>query len=430
MRQRLRAILQPHLVFLPLVLVGFCCWLLPAWIIGIYRKSELSIVSLLVAGSWYLLIVAACLLARRAAAPLVWVDRAKRAYSPIFYYTLSGIALVGTMVMLGTLGSFAQILEAVREQQVNDLKMSLYSSYSAGVLTLRYAAALAGVYALYRLVILRKLSLLDTGNILLVLVCAFISARIMLIQTAFFFLFVFVNQPATTARRSFKLGRIQGAALVGAAFVAIVGFTYLRSANTYKYELGITNPVAVTGVELSRYAGMPIQVTVGVGEIIATTDVVERTRVRPVYLAPTFFQPDDIEGDNSGGVGKQWYLGLIDLPPTLTTNSAMAALVGYLGYWSFLAMPLVCFLHAFIFFAFRALNTFEARLYQGVTLYAFFEIWRLYFFSAGTFIFMNLLMLGFFAVQVGSGRLALGRRAPQRPALRGRPVPAHLHARR
>lgn len=422
--RRLQTILQPHLVYLPLVVIGLFCWLLPPRIIGISHKSELSLVALIVVVAWYFLIVVACLLARRVTASLVWVDRGRKAYSPLFYYVLSAMAVLGTLGTLGTLGSLGEVLQAIREQQVNDLKELLYSDYSAGLLTLRYAAVLAGVYALYRLLVLRKLSLLDMGNLLLMLVCAFISARIMLIQTMFCFLFVFVNQPSAV-RRPLRLSRVKGTMLAGAAFAAIVVFTYLRSANTYKYELGVTNPIAVTAVELGRYAGMPIQVTIGVGEIIATTEVVERTPIRPLYLAPTFLHSDDIESDNSGGVGKQWYLGLIDLPPTLTTNSALAALVGYLGFWAFLAMPLVCFFHALLFFAFRSLNTFEARLYQAVTLYAFFEIWRLYFFSAGSFIFLNLLMLGFFVAQVLSGRLAIGRRPPRRRAAPIRTVSPH-----
>lgn len=410
---KLKTILQPHLVFMPFVVFGFLCWLLPSEIIGVYRKSELSFASFALFVLWYSGIVFACLFARKVGRSVVWTTRAPHPYSPTFYYFLLAIATGGTIAAMIALGSFAEVMAAVREQQVNRLKEMLYSQYSAGFLTFRYAAALAGAYALYRIFVLRRRFALDYLAIALVLFCAFISARIMLIQTAFFFGFMFVNQVGNR-RRILKLGRGRAAMLAIGSFVAIVSFTYVRSASTYKEELGITNPVAVTAVELSRYAGMPIQVTLGVGEIIAESNMVESRPVRPVYLAPTFFHPDDIEADNSGGVGQQWYLGRVDIPATLTTNSAFASLVGYLGIWAFVAMPIVCFFFALPFFALARLHTLESRLYQAVILYAFFELWRVYFFSSGSFIFLNVLLVGFFVSQFLTGRLSIGLRRPTR----------------
>lgn len=409
-----RTIMQPHLVFLPLIILGFLCWLLPNRIIGIFSKSDLTFYTISVTVIWYSLIVFSCLLAKKASKTLVWQKNSNQNYSIYVYYLLTIVSVIGTVATFVSLGSLGLIMAAIRDQQVNQLKEALYSGYSAGVLTLRYTCALAGTYALYRLILLRRFGLLDLLNLLCVLMCAFLSARILLIQTGFFFVFVFLNQ-FDGRNVQIKIGKFKGIILGLMMVSVIVTFTYLRSAGTYKQELGYTNPVAVTGVELARYAGMPIQVTLGVSNLIAETDVIERMNIRLVYIAPTFFHPADIEGDNSGGVGQQWYLGYIDLPPTLTTNSAYAAMLGYLGYWSFFIMPLVCFVYSFIFFVLNSLKSLEARLTQAMILYAFFELWRLYFFSSGSFVFTTTLMLGVLLWQVLTGTISLRQRGLKVP---------------
>lgn len=415
-----RTIMQPHLVFVPLIIVGFLCWLLPARLIGIYSKSDLNFYTFSVSLIWYALIVASCLLARRAAKNLRWIKTRNYEYSISAYYILTFISVVGTISTFLSLGSLGLIMAAVRDQQVNELKEALYSGYSAGILTLRYTCALSGTYALYRIILLKRIGPIDIVNLICVLLCAFLSARILLIQTVFFFIFIFLNQLNGKSKK-LKVGKIKGIALVVIIMSVIVTFTYLRSAGTYKEELGYTNPIAVTGVELARYAGMPIQVTLGVSELVSQTDVIDRRETRMIYVAPTFFHPSDIEGDNSGGVGDQWYLGYIDLPPTLTTNSAYAAMLGYLGYWSFLIMPIVAFLYSFLYYSFRSLESVEARLIQAMILYAFFELWRLYFFSSGSFVFTTTLMLGVLMWQMLIGTISLGssrRRAFGGPGLK------------
>lgn len=410
---KLKSIMKPHLIFVPFVVLGIICWLLPASIIGVSRKSELGVVSISLFVVWYFFIVLACLAARKVAGGLVWINRSDSGYSNTFYLILTVLSAIGTVATFQTLGSLDSIIASIRSQQVNSLKEALYSDYSAGFLTFRYTAALSAAIALYRMLILRRFSPIDYLNVLFVLMCAFISARIILVQSAFFFIFMIVNQYGLRQRR-IRIGRVMGVFLIMLTFSVVVGFTYLRSAGTYKEELGIENPLLVTGVELSRYAAMPIQVTIGVGEIVAKSDAVERRSVRLIYLAPTFLHPEDMKSDNSGGVGEQWYLSRIDLPPTLTTNSAYAALIGYLSYWAFLFMPVICFSFAFIFFIFSGLGSLEARLLQGLVLYGFFEIWRLYLFSAGSFVYMFLLLVGFFVVQLSTGRIALKAKSVRR----------------
>jgi hypothetical protein len=48
-------------------------------------------------------------------------------------------------------------------------------------------------------------------------------------------------------------------------------------------------------------------------------------------------------------------------------------------------------------------------LYGGVILYAFFELWRTYYFSAGSFVFFNILLLSYVFFQISKGALVLTR---------------------
>lgn len=422
MIDKARLILKPEWVYLPFVVLGLCCWLLPAPLLGLYRKSELSLLNILVVGIWYTGIIIACLFARKLSASLVIRENLRSSYNPVFYLIVTALSAIGTAAVISRLGSFDQVVNLISDSQVNALKEKLYSDYGAGIITLRYACVIGSTIALYRILILKRLGAADIVNLLCLLICAFVSARLLIFQAALIFLYVILNT-LPRSRLRWRVGRGTTIIIAVLAAAVLVAFTYVRSAGTYRAELGITNPVAVTGVELSRYAAMPIQVSLGVANLITNSEIVENRPVRPIYLAPTFFQPDDIESDNSGGIREQWYLGRIDLPVTLSTNSALAACVGYLGLWAFLLVPLICAFYAFVFHALNTAKSLELKIFQGIVLYAFFELWRLYFFSSGAFIYLNLVMLSYCCAMIAAGRMTISLRRARKFVRRPRSVP-------
>ena len=163
----------------------------------------------------------------------------------------------------------------------------------------------------------------------------------------------------------------------------------------------------MTFIEFQRYLGAPVQASVGVARIAADHPHRGALGNLILYVTPTFLHPDSLKvDDNSGGVGQQWYLDQVDVDATLTTNSAFVEMYGHLGFWAF---PLI----AWVSFFMAALGTYFFRadnllcLVGCVVLYGFFELWRTYYFAAGSFTF---LILAIFAAACGAILLGPSRR--------------------
>lgn len=398
-------VFTPQFVFLPVVLLGLINWLfMPAQYLDIGEKSDINFISTFIAVTWYGLLIASVLAAKLMAKPICIMSTTPYEYSLMFYYLATGLTLLGVLSVLGQIGSPADVLSAISSKQVNSLKDSLYDNYSFGSLTLRYTSSITATYAFYRIVVIKKWGAIDIFNFVAVLICAFVSARILVIQTAFYSIFIYFS--LGNNRDLLKRIGLTKLVVIGTAFcTVIVLFTYSRSADTYKAQLGITNPFMVTAVEVGRYTAMPIQVTFGVANLVAgSSSLIENIEVKPWYLLPSFLQPSEFKVDNSGGVGHQWYAGYVDVPRGLTTNSVFASAIGNLGYWAVLGLPFTCFLYGFVFFLFRRSACLESKIYQAVLLYAFFELWRTFYFSAGSFIYYNVLFILFFCVSLALGR--------------------------
>ena len=409
MRKLSASLLQPAFIFVPFVLTGLVVWLLlPGDYLRLHSKEKLGFVGFFYVLIWYSIVILAALLGRYT--PYRLMSRkteCKSKFALSFYVSVTALAAVGCLSLLVGIGGLQGIVSALVQQQVNQLKAALYENYSSGFLTLRYLTSVSAAIAVFNLISRRRGTvILDVVNILMLVVVALVSARILIFQTVIFVIFLRI----ITRQGKSKPNVLSYVVGFSAVFAILVGFTYSRSAGTYKSQLDIDNPVAVTLIEFSRYIAMPIQVTLGVANIAATTDLEDLVDVQPMYLAPSFLHPKSLKQDNSGGVGTQWYYSHIDVPSTLTTNSAFAATVGHLGNYTFVMLPIFILFYSSLFFMVSRSGDLVLTLYGGVILYAFFELWRTYYFSAGSFIFFNLVFLAYIAAGLMQRSIVIVRR--------------------
>lgn len=383
---------QPGMVYLPLLSVGVVLWLCPSTegASGYRVREELTFGSMLVLLAWYGCIFVCAALGQVVAASLPKMNiMSTNAFRPqTFYFVLSLLAMVGVAgAWMAAMRGGPGLLELIRTQQFNQLKDALYENYNH-LYSLRYAASLVGGYALYRLVFEGKFGWLDAINLCLLLAAAALSARLLIAQAVLFAggLSVRFDQLRHVSTRAITL------AIVGVSALVIC-FTWVRTAGSYREYFGVENPIAVTFLEVQRYVGAPVQASVGVARIAIDHPSRGATRNVIKYVTPTFLHPADLRpDDNSGGVGDQWYLRKVDVEETLTTNSAFVEMYGDLGFWSFPLMAWIAFLMSAVgSYFFRADNL--LCLIGCVVLYGFFELWRTYYFAAGSFTFLILAVL-------------------------------------
>lgn len=387
--QAAAALCQPGMVFLPLLVVGVVLWLCPSTegASGYRVREELTLGSILVLVAWYGGIFICAALGQYVAAALPKMNiMSSNAFRPeTFYYVLSMLAMIGVAgAWMAAMRGGPGLLELIRTQQFNQLKDALYENYNH-LYSLRYAASLVGGYALYRLVFQGKFGWLDAINLGLLLAAAALSARLLIAQAVLFAggLAVRFDQLRFVSTRAITL------AVLGLS-VLVIGFTWVRTAGSYREYFGVENPLALTFLEVQRYLGAPVQASVGVARIAIDHPARGSTRNVIKYVTPTFLHPEDMRPtDNSGGVGDQWYLRKVDVEETLTTNSAFVEMYGDLGYWAFPIMAWIAFLMSAVgSYFFRAENL--LCMIGCIVLYGFFELWRTYYFAAGSFTFLIL----------------------------------------
>ncbi len=380
---------QPSVVFGPFVIVGFFLWLSPSMegAAGYHVREHLSLASLTILVVWYGTIAASAaagqFLAR--SLPQLGVMKQGRLSSEQFYKVLSAVAAAGVaLAWLAAIRGGVSIVELVKTQQFNLVKEALYENYNH-LYSLRYTASLAGGYAIYRIVFLRQMSWLDVLNLVLLVAAAAISARILLVQAVVFSGGIAVRFGAFSRVSTRAIG-----CAAAALAVCLVAFTWVRSAGSYREYFGVRSPIAITYLEVQRYLGAPVQASVGVARIAAEKPQRGTARNLIKYLTPTFLHPASQKvSDNSGGVGEQWYLDQVDVDQTLTTNSAWVEMYGDLG---FLAFPVI----AWVSFCMSTIGSYFWRaenllcMIGCIVLYGFFELWRTYYFSAGSFTFLIL----------------------------------------
>ena len=300
----------------------------------------------------------------------------------LFYMLLTLVALVGSASGIKTSLSGGESLSGmVDDQQGNKLKQAMYENYGWKH-TLRYASAVSGGLAIYHIVFRRRFGLLSIVNLLLVLATAVMSARLILVEAVFVSLALAVRFGGI---ENFPLRRVVPIGIVLAC--ALMFMTWFREGGTYSDMVGTRNPVVMQYLQIKRYLGAPIQVSLGVSRIALDGDGPSERELNPwLSLTPTFWYPEHEKADNSGGLGLQWYLGAVDIEPNLTTNSAFALLFGRLSWWSFPFMALSAFLFSWLAMGLWRL---EGPLFLASLpiLYSFAELWRWYQFNHGFIIF-------------------------------------------
>lgn len=357
--QTILRLLQPHVVIASGILISALAWVFPDF--GYLRKGlvggkyPVSVSGIFLVLLWIICLVGSTYISYTVTVRVVrpW-QRANRrvpidAYMPYLLVSLigwTGAAYVAIDLVreLGVLG----VLEAVKSNNANALKLALYEDYRIGLPSLRYVTILAGALALYhfahrRFIFLNILNLLALGSVSLV------SSRLAVICAVITALPLIASTPAFTIR---KRTLVLGAAVL---FLVLSALNWSRNGNFYR-NYGIDNWLLAGFSEIIAYVGSPFQ-----GFLAAAT-------LRDVLVGQNLLSLPHY----------------IQVSPELTTNSAFLQLITEGGtLWAFSFGTLICMLSAAACgFAYVNRRNFFFLIY-GPLLYSFAELWRIYLFGQG-----------------------------------------------
>jgi hypothetical protein len=255
----LRLLFPPWLLVASLAL-SICAWAIP-WGPNIHTgfadKLEITWGTVLVLGSWYLLIILTgalgFALGRRFKPVGVIDDFPDRPY----YLYFSVIGAIGVVYTYGSVfaGDPGLIVDAVRNQTFNDVRLAI--PYGPGIQTLRYATILAGGIAFYEVCLRWRFTWLGIGNLALLALAAAAASRLSLLMA----ILIAVGLAVKERPRAPRLG-LRVLALAGIGFVALTAFNYLRNANFYEQQYGTTNPLTMNLDESVAYLGAPFQASI------------------------------------------------------------------------------------------------------------------------------------------------------------------------
>ena len=259
--------------------------------------------------------------------------------------------------MIFSLGINIMLL-AVVSGEANTLHKTLYEDYSIGLFSLRYVVILSGGVAIYRLISKISRSVLDFGNILMLLLLAVIASRLSIV---FALLIGFGLWAVNNPRIKIRIGR--SIILLLTVFIILSLYNYSRNIGFY-IARGNDNLITAGVVEMFRYLASPFQGSLAAGN----------------YFEQIMANP------NSAYL----YTGI---DPSLTTNSALLGLVAANGYMFFPIMMLSIIVSSFVMGMIYHHKDKYLILVYFVFLYCFAEIWRVYIFSAGIITTLLLLSL-------------------------------------
>jgi len=268
------------------------------------------------------------------------------------------------------------------------LKNSL--THGPGIYTLRYTATLSGAIAIERIVESRRLGRLDAANLLMLALAALLAGRLVIL------LMLTVVLCLEAARKPGIRIAISTLVLIAVAvFAALAPISYLRTAGSYESELGISNPVAIGGLQGIAYLGVPAQVEFGLttagvdGHLQPSTPTFGAAFdaiLRPTYLG------------SAHGVGAVTtlptdnYHGQVNVANYDTTNSALADTYADYGFWGLALILIVLAIAGAAYTWLRSVGGMFV-LAAGVVLYPFAEIWRIYLFNQGIIQYLALLAI-------------------------------------
>lgn len=394
-------ILKPEWVFLPFVALGVLLWMLPPDHLGGFRYRErITPEGSLLIVVWYLTIVLAAYTGRRLGQRLELPHMLAASSENRFYALVTITGAIGVAATWFTVVREVDILGALTGKTANLIKIALYEDYARGLHTLRYAVALSAGLALFRIGRRGKIRWVDTLNLAMLLSVSFVSARLLFVQA------LFVALGLSVKFEVHRLLRLRAALVLGAIFALGIGaMTFVRTAGSYAVRWGITNPLMMGYIEVKRYVGVPIQVSLGTARL-AFAGVGSRPPAGDLSdVLPTFFRALERSRDHAGGIGEQWYLSEVDVSKNLTKNSAFATVVGSLGSIAIPFIGVTSLLFGFVF-GWLHRGSVASVCASLVVLYGFAELWRTYYFNSGSFLFLLGLAatLGVISLPVRSSR--------------------------
>jgi hypothetical protein len=252
------------------------------------------------------------------------------------YYTIG--------LQLGSSG----IQTSLTTSQANAMKDALYENYAVGVASLRYAAIFVGALAFRRILTNHKCRVVDSVDLLCLLLAAAIASRLSLIA-AIVIAIAITPLPAVVALAANR-GRVLLA--VALLFGLLTLLNYTRNQKFYD-ELDLRNPFIANVSEILSYFGAPFQGSLNVGN-----DYAHFVKFREAFIHP-------------------------EVESGLTTNSALLELVTHYGNIAWFVAPGVIAVAALFMGAVYHVRNSALGLVYGVLLYCCAEFWRLFLFTRG-----------------------------------------------
>ena len=360
------------------VSASLAAWLFPTF--GVLKKgfgnpSRLDPTAVVILACWYLLIFTSFFLGQKIAG-LLFSSRGHKPTSRLLDLESNAIYLGFTVV--GALGlgamvktifqnmSLAQTILFISLGQTNALKNSIYEDYHIGIVSLRYVVLYPASIALYRMIRLKRYSLLNIFNVLMLAVCTFLSFRLILIAAL-----VTTSLLVTFDRESVKLSVAKLVLIAGSFFLILSVLNLSRNAGYYDRN---NLSFGLAGLnEIVAYLGTPFQVAIGAANV---TD----------HLAA--------QGPGDPTRSTEPYRYYVDIMINYNTNSAFVALHQQMGYWCWPYIAVLCSFMGAVFRLLTSLGKTYFLLPCGAILYASSELWRLDLFQQGTFIVWFVIGIG------------------------------------
>ncbi|MFC4776799.1 O-antigen polymerase [Paenibacillus sp. GCM10023252] len=367
-------LLRPYNILMLTVILSFIAWIYPNENIrrGFHIKESLTSEAIVILIIWYFLIYFFSRIS-------YLLGRKMKKNSDIdvipdinYYKVISLISFIGvSYVYLTILTTNPDFLMYVSDSSVNLIKQSLYDNYETGLHSLRYVSILGGAIALYRITTLRKISVLDIINLILLFMTSFISSRLSIILATLIFLGILIHRKHKISKKSIvTLGIV--------LFSLLTIMNFYRNANYYKDYYNLENPVLMNISEIVTYLGSPFQVSVGVANNIGRMDFNGNSDNVFSYLVPTYlhgiFNIQSTYANN--------YRNYVDIDEGLTTNSAFADMNSNVGGYSFIIILMIVSLFSYIAGTFYNYNSL-IFIFNYVICYCFAELWRTFLFNTG-----------------------------------------------
>lgn len=260
------------------------------------------------------------------------------------------------------------ILFIVSGLTLNSIKEALYEDYSVGILSLRYLMIVSGGIALWRS--FKRVTIWEKLNIpAFVFYILFYGRRLDLICSIFYFALLYYNDPKL---KSISPKKVYTFLFVLISMIIIV--STLRNFNHYD-ELGISNPIYSTFLNVISYLSAPTQAVVSIGIYIENFSISPQSIDN--YLS-IFYKSTDLHTTN-------FFIEYSKIKEEYNANSALLGILCEYGWFGLIIYLIELFiLSIFSGLIWKNKNT---LLFMGypILLYAFAEIWRLNLFSGGIF---------------------------------------------